>query len=152
MTGISSACRVQKGFTLVELMIVVAVIGILAAIAYPSYRDFVRRGNRSDAKAVLLRAAKRLERRFTETNSYAGATIGAGALTDVRDTEVSCSTAKDVWGSTTSPEEFYTISLPTLTASTFTLQAVATGTQVDDTTCATMQLAHTGAKTPAACW
>lgn len=139
MTGISSACRVQKGFTLVELMIVVAVIGILAAIAYPSYRDFVRRGNRSDAKAVLLRAAQSLERRFTETNSYAGATIGAGALTDV-------------WGSTTSPEGFYTISLPTLTANTFTLQAVATGTQVDDTTCATMQLAHTGAKTPAACW
>jgi type IV pilus assembly protein PilE len=120
-------------------MIVVAVIGILAAIAYPSYRDFVRRGNRSDAKTVLMRAAQNLERRFTETNSYAGATVGAGAATDV-------------WPSTTSPEGFYTLSLPTVTANTYTLRATASGTQVDDTACAVIELTQTGARTPAACW
>ena len=133
--------RRNSGFTLVEMMIVVAIIGILAAVAYPSYRGFVMRSNRSDAQTVLLRMAQNLERRFTVTNSYVGATIGAGDA------------ATDAWGSATSPEGFYGLSFAAgPTATTYTLQATAIGSQAQDTGCSTMTLTEAGVKMPVACW
>ncbi|WP_287806557.1 type IV pilin protein [Diaphorobacter sp.] len=62
--------RSAQGFTLIELMIVVAVVGILSAIAYPSYTEYVRRGHRADARAGLLQVQQWLERAATATGTY----------------------------------------------------------------------------------
>jgi len=67
-----------RGFTLIELMITVAVVAILAAIAYPSYLEQVRKSRRAEAKAALLGCAQRLERRFSERSTY-DATFGTTA-------------------------------------------------------------------------
>lgn len=60
----------NHGFTLIELMIVVAVVAILSAVAYPSYAEYIRRGHRADARAGLLQAQQWLERAATATGSY----------------------------------------------------------------------------------
>jgi len=75
----SPSPQYSRGFTLIELMITVAVVGILAAIAYPNYTEYVRRGHRADARAGLLQAQQWLERAATATGTYP-ATL-ASALT-----------------------------------------------------------------------
>lgn len=60
----------HQGFTLIELMIVAAVVAILSAIAYPSYNEYIRRGHRAEARAGLLQAAQWLERAATATGTY----------------------------------------------------------------------------------
>jgi type IV pilus assembly protein PilE len=62
--------KLQRGFTLIEIMIVVAIVGILSAIAIPSYSEYVRRGHRADARAGLLQAQQWLERASTATGVY----------------------------------------------------------------------------------
>jgi type IV pilus assembly protein PilE len=59
-----------SAFTLIELLIVLAVIGILAAIAYPSYDESVRRGRRADAQALLTESAQWMERFYSQNNNY----------------------------------------------------------------------------------
>jgi type IV pilus assembly protein PilE len=78
----------MRGITLIELMIVVVVIGIMAAIAYPNYREFVSRAYRNEAKAALLQIATNQERFYLQNNSYTcdmtrlGFSVAAGFQTE----------------------------------------------------------------------
>ena len=62
--------KYQQGFTLIELMIVVAVVGILSAVAYPSYKEFVAKGRRAEAKTALMQSQQWMERNYTESYRY----------------------------------------------------------------------------------
>ncbi|QFY90117.1 type IV pilin protein [Magnetovirga frankeli] len=112
-------------------MIVVAIIGILAAIAYPSYQDYVLRGKRSDALAALSQAAQ-LQEKYRASNPTYGTLAQAGI-------------------SATSPDNYYSITVPTNTATDYTITATAVGSQTADTACLTISLNRAGTFTPASC-
>jgi type IV pilus assembly protein PilE len=73
--------KTQRGFTLMELMIVVAIVGILASIAYPSYTDSVRKGKRAEGRAALTELLQQEERFMTQTNSYCAFSNTSGTTT-----------------------------------------------------------------------
>lgn len=124
----------KKGFTLIELMIVIVIVSILVSIAYPSYRDYVTRGRRSDAKMALLDLASRMERYYSEQNSYLGATIASGGANDVRSTN-------------TSPEGWYRLAITAVTSSSYTLTATPLSSQAtDDKRCQTFTYNSLGQK------
>lgn len=75
----SLARNAARGFTLIEIMIVVAIVGILAAIALPSYFDSVRRSARADARASMLTLMQQQERFFTQNNTYQIVSAGAAS-------------------------------------------------------------------------
>lgn len=129
--------KTSAGFTLIELMIIVVIIGILAAIAMPSYVNQVTEAKRSDGKIALMETAQTLERCYSENNAY---------------NDASCTF------SATSPEGHYAIARTVNTATTFTLQATPNASQTDPL-CANLTLTSTGvqgrsgtAATVAECW
>ena len=133
--------KFNSGVTLVELLVVVLIIGILASIAVPSYRNYVIRTNRTDAKTALVTTAAALERCYSRNRSYSsGCTVAA---------------------SFTSNDAKYQITVvPSADGENFTLTATPLGGQLQDTQCANFVLTDanvrtvTGTKsaTPLECW
>jgi len=139
----------SKGFTLIELMIVVAVIGILTAIALPGYRSFILKSHRTEAINGLLDAASRQARYYTTNNTYTTSmtTLGYSAdpnpVASASNLYFNVSVASVTAASTTAP-------------ASFVLQAVPQGTQANDS-CGTFGYTDLGQRTVssgtvASCW
>lgn len=128
-----------NGFTLIEVMIVVAVVAILSAIALPNYTQYIIRSHRADARNTLLTLAQKLEQNYTLAANYsldpAGSAINNATIT--------------TWGLNASPaggatRYNITFSAGEPTTTTFVVQAVPTGAQTADATCATLTLSSVG--------
>jgi len=138
----------EKGFTLIELMIVVAIIGVLAGIAYPSYQDSVLKSRRRDAEGVLLGFANAMERYYTETSAYTDAAGTSGSPEDTGTPRI-YSIKSPIDGN----DKYYDLTISAATANTYTIRATPFGGQANDS-CGNLELTHTGVKTPATsgCW
>ena len=125
----------NSGFTIIELMIVLVIVAILLALAYPSYIDYVRKGKRGDAQQALLNWAVNQEIWRSNHPTYAGLGDLPAPSTD-----------------------YYTYDFDVdPTATVYTLQATAQGDQANDkarngTSCATLTLDQSGVKSPPECW
>lgn len=128
----------SRGFTLIELMVVLVVVGILSAIAIPSYTRYILRSHRTSAQAVLAETAQFMERFYTTNNTYAGAAL----LTAV--------VPRNAGGT----EVRYNVSfVEDPDAQAYVLQAIPANAQADDD-CGTLTLSNTGAQGADAsgCW
>jgi len=124
--------KYSLGFTLVELMIAVAIIGILASIAIPSYVEYVKKGRRASAQSHLMEIAQREQQYLLDARTYASSltTLGVTTPADVAN--------------------YYTIQVDVAdTPPSFTITATAQGTQTSD---GNLTLDSTGLKTPASKW
>jgi len=133
--------RSQSGFTLIELMIVVAIVGILTTIAYPSYTDFVFRSNRAEAQSDLMRLASMQEQAFIDFRTYTDNMSRIGGNGDPHITE----------------SGNYSIdAVVSADGATFVLTATAQKAQLNDLKCPTFTITETGlqgpAGTAATCW
>jgi len=125
----------SKGFTLIELMIVIVIIGLLSAIAIPSYRDFVVRSNRADAKVALTEMANLQEKFYSEFGTY-------GDDPDDLNYPVAIG-------------DHYNVSIRNATATTYMLVAIprpGTSQERDDDVCPELTLNNFGVRQPDVCW
>lgn len=135
--------RTQRGFTLIELMIVVVIVGILAAIAYPSYIQYTVRSNRSAAQSFILGVANKQEQYILDARQYA-TTLTALNMTEPA--EVSQHYGITITGVTVTPPAYSIVATPTGSQST------------NDTACGTLTIDQAGQKqksgtgTVADCW
>lgn len=125
------------GFTLIELMIVVAIIAIIASIAYPAYQEHILRTRRTTAAACMLDMVQFMERHHTTNMSYEGAAIDPDNHACIAELG-----------------DFYAFDLGAVNAREFSITAVPRGAQAKDTKCGTLGINQAGAKTAAAadCW
>ncbi|WP_045097646.1 type IV pilin protein [Legionella fallonii] len=119
----------MQGFTLVELLITLIIVGILVTIAYPSYKAYLMKSRRSDALQTLTQDQLILERCYSTNFSYSTA---CGALPAFPQT---------------STQGFYSITISNLGTSTYTLTATPIGSQAQDTTCANISVNQANART-----
>ncbi|WP_271272836.1 type IV pilin protein [Aliamphritea hakodatensis] len=132
--------KLQRAFTLIELMIAVAIVGVLAGIAYPSYLEYVAAGRRADAQGNLIALAQHMERQFTLNGTYLTASGAVPVLPYVLSPQ-------------NGPVAFYALALPPgdLTANTFTIRARPANAMAGDR-CGDMTIDNLGRKTPPECW
>jgi type IV pilus assembly protein PilE len=141
----------QRGFTLIELMITVAIVAILAAVAYPAYTKHIAKGKRSAAQAVMYSALSKQEQYMLNARSYYP--TGTGPTTTMTLTPLGLNVPSDV----SSNYDITVGSDNSLAPPTFYVEAAPkTGQAANDSSCGTLRLTNTGTKTAsgggANCW
>lgn len=142
--------RKADGFSLLELMIVVSIIAILVAIAYPSYEQYVMRATRTEAKNLVLRVASEQEKFYSTFNRYSGSMGARTTDPATSGLNIGSSTSE---GSDDAAYYDVTIALSNGTQG-YTITATPRGSQQSEDRCGTMTIDHLGNKTAAidGCW